>query len=122
MEIIDRHLPDVKTYDDDPQLYFSFNAGSSDEHAAAVEAMQNCIGDIRGWMLRNRLRLNDGKIELIIIGTPQQLAKVTIDTLQVRESVTSQAGEVKGACLIDTYSLHWLPIIYTMQFRILLFV
>ena len=33
MEIIDRHLPD------DTRLYFSFNAGSSDEQSAAVEAM-----------------------------------------------------------------------------------
>ena len=53
-------------------------------------------------MLRDRLRLNDGKIEFIIIGTRQQLAKVTIDTLQVCESGTSQAGEVKGTGLIDT--------------------
>lgn len=36
---------------------------------------------------RDRLRLNDGKTEFIIIGTRQQLAKVIIDTLQVGEGL-----------------------------------
>ena len=54
-------------------------------------------------MLRDRLRLNDGTTEFIIIGTRQQLAKVTIDTLQVGESVTTPAGEVKDHLKMDTH-------------------
>ena len=50
-EIIERHLPDVHTYADDTQLYISFNAASSVEQSTATEAMQNCIADIRQWML-----------------------------------------------------------------------
>ena len=72
--------------------------------STAVEAMQNCIADIREWMLRDRLRLNDGKTEFIIIGTRQQLAKVTIDTLQVGESATTPASEVKDlGCWFDRH-------------------
>jgi len=40
-DIIDRHLPDVHAYADDTQLYISFNADSSAEQFAALEAMQN---------------------------------------------------------------------------------
>ena len=55
-------------------------------------------------MLQERLRLNDGKMEFINIGTRQQLAKVTIDTLKVGESVTSQAGEGKDlGCWFDRH-------------------
>ena len=48
--------------------------------------------------------LNDGKTEIIIIGTRQQLAKVNIDTLQVRESVITPAGEVNDlGCWFDKH-------------------
>ena len=46
-EIIERHLPDEHAYSDDTQLYISFNADSSAEQSAALEAMQHCIADIR---------------------------------------------------------------------------
>ena len=103
--IIERHLPDVHTSADDTQLYISFNADSSAEQSAAVEAMQSCIADIRVlWMLQDRLRLNDGKTKFIIIGTRQQLAKSTIDALQVGESVTTPASEVKDLrCWFDRH-------------------
>ena len=103
-EINERHLPAAHTYADDTQLYISFNADSSAEQSTAVEAMQNCIADIREWMLRDRLRLNDGKTEFIIIGTRQQLAKVTIAIFQVGESVTSPASEVNDfGCWFDRH-------------------
>ena len=46
-------------------------------------------------MLRDRLRLNDAKMEFIIIGTRQKPAEVTKDTLQVGKSVTTPASKVK---------------------------
>ena len=63
------YIPDVYTFADDTQLHISTNVVSSIEQSTAVEAMQNCIADIRQWMLQDRLRLNDGKTEFIIIGT-----------------------------------------------------
>ena len=41
------------------------------------------IEDIRDWMLNNKLKVNYDKTEFIIIGTSQQLAKVSINTLRV---------------------------------------
>ena len=42
--------------------------------------------------------------EFIIIGTRQQLSKVTIDTLQVGETATTSASEVKDlGCWFDRY-------------------
>ena len=45
--------------------------------------VERCIEDIRDWMLNDKLKLNDVKTEFIIIGTSQQLAKVSINTLRV---------------------------------------
>lgn len=52
---MERHLPDVHAYADNTQQYISFNADSSAEQPATVEAMQNCIADIRKWILQDRL-------------------------------------------------------------------
>ena len=71
-----RHLPDVHAYADDSQLYISFKPDAGADQAAAVTAMQNCIDDVKRWMLADKLKLNDGKTEFILIGTRQQLAKV----------------------------------------------
>ena len=42
-EIVKAHLPDVRAYADDTQLYLSFNAGSEDNQTEAVDAAQECI-------------------------------------------------------------------------------
>ena len=39
----------------------------------SIPSLQDCISDIRSWMLADRLKLNDGKTEFIIIGTRAQL-------------------------------------------------
>ena len=82
---------------------YNFSFESYDlEQSAALSAMQNCIADIRQWMLQDRLRLNDDKTELIIIGTRQQLAKVNIDSLRVGESSTAPTSKVKNlGCWFD---------------------
>ena len=41
--------------------------------------VERCIEDIRDWMLNDKLNLDDDKTEFIIIGTSQQLAKVSIN-------------------------------------------
>ena len=92
----------MHTYADDTELYISFNADSRAGRSAALSAMQNCIADIRKWMLQDRLRLNDDKTEFIIIGTRQKLAKVNIYPMQVGESSIAPTSRVKNlGCWFD---------------------
>ncbi len=70
-------------YADDTQLYLAFKPDDAMNQITAVTAMQNAIDDIKKWMLADKLKLNDGKSEFMIIGTRQQLAKVSVDTLRV---------------------------------------
>ena len=62
----------------------------------AINAMQDCITDIRKWMLEVKLKLNDDKTEFIIIGTRQQLAKVSVDSLQIGNETITSSSEVKN--------------------------
>ena len=39
----------------------------------AIRAMEDCIKDIRNWLIEGRVLLNDDKTEFLGIGTRQQL-------------------------------------------------
>ena len=43
-----------------------------------VTALQDCILNIKTWMMADRLKLNEDKTELIVIGTHAQLDKIVI--------------------------------------------
>ncbi|PFX24918.1 Proprotein convertase subtilisin/kexin type 4 [Stylophora pistillata] len=51
--------------------------------ADAVSSIEHCIQDIGQRMSQDRLLMNDAKTELLLIGTRQQLAKITIDGIIV---------------------------------------
>ena len=82
-EVIKAHLPDVHVYADDTQLYLSFKPDSNASQMDAVCAVESCLRDIRTWMAVDKLKLNDGKTEFILIGTRQQLNKVNISQITV---------------------------------------
>ena len=81
--IIDRHLPDIHAYADDSQLYISFNPNSVNDQEAAILAIQQCIDELHLWMTRDKLMFNDGKTEIVLVGTSQQLKKVGINTMKI---------------------------------------
>ena len=95
-DIIEFHLPEVHAYADDTQLYISFKPNKSTDQSVAVIAMQNCIDDVRKWMLKDKLKLNDDKTEFTLIGTKAQLAKVNFDTIRVGNTQISANKVVKN--------------------------
>ena len=68
-------------YADDQQIYLSFKSGHAGVQLAqddCIHCMERCIEEIRNWMVRNMLKLNDEKTEFIIFGTHQQNKKKLI--------------------------------------------
>ena len=80
-DIIQTHLPEVHYLTDDTQLYLSFSPSNAINQLSAISAMESCVDDILSWMLTDSLKLNDDKSEFLIIGTPQQLAKIDIRSI-----------------------------------------
>ena len=60
-EVVKNHLPNIHAYADDTQVYLSFKPDSTAGEQDAITALQDCITDIRSWMIADRLKLNDGK-------------------------------------------------------------
>ncbi len=65
-------------YADDTQLYISFKCKDPIESIAILNA---CISDIRVWMIKNKLKINDSKTEFIVFRSP--LLKQDISSLSV---------------------------------------
>ena len=62
-------------YADDQQVYLSFNPSIAGNENLCIKKIETCIQDIRVWMKMNLLKLNDGKTEVIKIGTRQKLSR-----------------------------------------------
>ena len=62
---------EVHCYADDTQLYLSFKTDLCVSHVEALLQMQQCIDDLRQWMLIDRLKLNDEKTEFLLVGKRQ---------------------------------------------------
>lgn len=50
-KVIERHLPEAHCYADDTQLYVSFKPGEVNAQDEAIRAMEDCIKDIRNWLI-----------------------------------------------------------------------
>ena len=62
--------------------YISFSPNDRANQLAMVRNLEDCIRDIRFWMLNNDLQFNDDKTEFPIIGTSQQVEK--LDNVSIR--------------------------------------
>ena len=104
-KIIDKHLPNYKlptttnylhSYADDTQIYLSFRPHPPVSQDAALGSIENCVADVRAWMLSNRLLINDTKTEFVIIGSRQQMSEIHIDQITVGESTIEVVKMVRN--------------------------
>ena len=94
--MVKRHLPSVHVYADDTQLYLAFKPDCALSTNEAISAMEACVREIRVWVLCDKLKINDDKTEVIIIGTRQQLARVQVDRLTVGDARVPFGSAVKN--------------------------
>ena len=91
-----KHLPSVHSYADDTQLYVAFSPNQPGDDEAALKAMSACIRDLRDGMIRDRLKLNEDKTEVILIGTRQQLAKLNVTSIAVGDETIEAKPSVRN--------------------------
>ena len=94
-DIIQKHHPVGHGFADDTQLYLAFNAGNDDIENLVTTRLTDCVNDISQCMLVNKLKMNDSKTELLILGTRQQLAKVNIQCLTIGDTEIKPVSVVR---------------------------
>ena len=67
-------------------LYGISYSYSTEGEQDAITALQDSISDIRSWMIADSLKLNDDKMEFMIIGTRAQVNKVNVSEIVVGQA------------------------------------
>ena len=94
-EILDKHNLGSHCYADDSQLYLAFSPNNANREAALAR-VKRCFEDIRNWMQNYKWKLNGDKTEFMIIGTSQQLAKVSINSLPVGTATITPVSSARS--------------------------
>ena len=107
--IIEKYLPCVHVYADDKQLYLSFKSGCTATEEESIAAIENCIKAVRAWMIMDKMKINDITTEFLIIGTKQQLNKVSIKTLSVGDSAVALTAMARNLGVLFDENMTLLP-------------
>ena len=89
-------------YADDTQLFVSFNSAKPGSGSEAITRLEACISNIREWMLRNRLKLNDDKTEFLKFLPPSNTNSVTPDSLHIGSDLIALSTNVKNLGVLLT--------------------
>ena len=73
-------------YADDSQSSVSFQPGNQESQKHAISAMESSCDEVKTWMRRNMLKLNDDKTEVMVFGSKHQLKQVNINHIRVGDS------------------------------------
>ena len=92
-KVIERHLPKAHYHADDTQLYVSFKPDDAKAQDEAIRAMENCIEDLRNWLIEGRLLLYPKDVIFISI----------VDDVTKQSDVFSSVSTFQIACLVPTY-------------------
>ena len=95
--ILRYHNIGYHVYADDPQLYVSFICKQPLE---VISKLNNCLADIRRWMITNKLKINDSKTEFIVFRSPQLKWDLSGLSVNVGESMITQSSKVRDLRVI----------------------
>ena len=97
-DLIREHGCSYTCYADETQLYFNINRSAPESSVSSIQ------DKIRQWMSRNKLKLNDGKTELIHIRSRFRDSSHNALTIQMGDSCVASSKTVKNLGVIfDEY-------------------
>ena len=64
LDIMDSSFTDL--YANDTQLYFAFRPITT-EQQSSLARIEACVSHVDSWLVRNKLKLNRGKTELLVL-------------------------------------------------------
>ena len=103
--IAHKHGLEVHLYADDTQLYIFFSIKS--DISSPVQKVEACISEIRSWMRKNKLKLNDDKTEYMVISSDRVKAGLCIPDLLIGATKLKSSNAVRnlGAMFDDTLKM-----------------
>ncbi len=74
---------EFNVYADDRHLYLAFQPIDQDSADAVLNKIQICMVEVKQWMVKYMLKLNDDKTTFIVIGTRKQRSKIDIPQINI---------------------------------------
>ena len=100
-DIIKHHKLSYHFYADDTQLYITFNPKSECSLQESIARVEKCAMDIKIWMSKKMLKLNDDKTEVLYISSPYFQKSLPNPTLKIdQSSITPATSAKKHRCHI----------------------
>ena len=90
--ILRHHGIDYHIYADDTQLYITFDLS---DPTIALDKINLCISDLRTWMIKHKLKINDAKTEFMVLTSSflnQQFndLQIKVSNSQIKPSTTAR--------------------------------
>ncbi|XP_072022019.1 uncharacterized protein [Amphiura filiformis] len=95
-DIARKHDVSYHVYADDTQLYVSCNPKIPGELNKAIAKLQNCIYQIKTWMIQNKLQLNNDKTEFFIASSPHNSRFINNVSLKIGDSTILPSKSVRN--------------------------
>ena len=95
-------------YADDTQLYLSYETSSPEDLSTSTSAFEDCVKDIDLSILKNKLKLNSGKTEIIVFSSSYRTHPV-LKNLVIASDTVDCSTTVKNIGVIFNNSLSMLP-------------
>ena len=89
--ILRHHGINYHIHADDTQLYITFDLS---DPSITLEKINLCISDIRTWMIKNKLKINDSKTEFLVLTSSyfkqqQQDLQINVGNTHIRRPTAS---------------------------------
>ena len=94
-DITQQHNAGNMFYADDTQLYVSISPRDIN-NSPSLATLNSCLSAIKIWMANNMLKLNDGKTELLLLGSPYFIKKNQVITIAVGDSYIESVSAVRN--------------------------
>ena len=101
-EIFRNHHVNFHMYADDVQLYLSSDPSTSD---SAKSSLEHCIHDVQTWMSVNKLKLNNAKSELLVLGRKAVLEKISVDNIRIGDTPIAASNCVRNLGVMFDHEL-----------------
>jgi len=98
---------DYHVYADDTQVYMKIDSADMANMGAVTDELEIKMDTIRGWLLENKLKLNESKSELIVMSSPAMFGAIENMRLRVGDQYLEPSSCVKDLGILFDRSLNF---------------
>ena len=114
-DIARKYNLEIHLYADDTQIYITFRTSDNISEEIAIKLVQSCIAAIKVWMLINKLQLNDGKTEFLLIASPYFRKTITTTHINIENDHVPSSTSARNLGIVFDQHMNFEEHIYNIR-------